>query len=211
MSPTELDARVLDLFLPVREVILEMNVSGYSLLVNYSVRGYQHFESTYPKEWQEEYDSRHYHVLDPALMWSMFHEGTRRWSETGIPDTRRVLNKAAKHGLAYGAIWCRKTGNKRTAMFAAREKREFSDIEINTINEEITPFFEAITPTKSLSNGEIEALNLYSKGSSLKEVAAQIGVTESAIKERIASAKRKLNCRSTAQLIRLATEQKILQ
>lgn len=210
MIPTELDKRVLDFFEPVRELIEEMNVSGYSLLVNYSVRGYQHFESTYPREWQDEYDSRHYHVLDPALMWSMFNEGTRRWSETGIPDTRRVMKKATKHGLNYGAIWCRKTGNKKTVLFAAKEKREFSDIEINLINEEITPFFEAITPTRTLSNGEIIALNLYSKGASFKEVAAEIGVTESAIKERIASAKRKLDCRSTAQLIRLATEQKLL-
>jgi DNA-binding CsgD family transcriptional regulator len=210
MSPTELDAKVLDLFQPVREVIEETNVSGYSLLVNYSVRGYQHFESTYPQEWQDEYDSRHYHVLDPALMWSMFNEGTRRWSETGIPDTRRVMKKAAKHGLGYGAIWCRKTGDKKTALFAAKQKREFTDSEIHLINAEITQFFEAITPNKTLSDGEIVALDLYSKGASFKEVAAEIGVSESAIKERIASAKRKLDCRSTAQLIRLATEQKLL-
>jgi len=211
MDPTELDVRVLNLFAPVRELIGELNVSGYSLLVNYSVRGYQHFESSYPQEWQDEYDRRNYHVLDPALMWSMFNEGSRRWSDTGIPDTRRVLKNAAKHGLVYGAIFSQKTGHKKTALFVAKEKREFSDSEISQIDEEVTPFFEAVTPTKVLSDGEIEALNLYSKGSSIREVAAKIGVTESAIKERVASAKRKLNCRSTAQLIRLATELKILK
>lgn len=55
-----------------------------------------------------------------------------------------------------------------------------------------------------LTDGQIEVLQLMTSGLSRKQIAHQLGVTESAIQSRLAAAKRRLGASNSAQAIRLA-------
>lgn len=206
----KLNVNILSNFEPVRSHLDTMDVFGYALLVNYSVLGYEHFHSTYPVEWQNEYDSRHYHVLDPVMIWALFREGVCRWSETGIPDTRGVHKKAARHGIRFGGTWSRKTGSKKSVLFVARSDREFEDEELARVEDEVAPFFDTVRPQNLLSDRELDALRLLADGATIVEIAETLNVGQSAVKERISSARKKLNCKNTAQLILRAAESGLL-
>ncbi|WP_171182012.1 autoinducer binding domain-containing protein [Ruegeria sp. HKCCD8929] len=197
-------------FRPMKELLNSLDVKWYTLLVNYSVRGYEHFDSTYPEDWQIEYDSKNYHVGDPALMWSMFKEGYIRWSEIKIPDIRGVWRRARAFDLNFGASFSHRSAGKRTVIYLAKPDREFSDKELIMVADEMERFVRHVAPGDLLTEREVDVLKLYTEGLSFREVGAELNITESAAKERIASAKRKLECKSTAHLIRKVIEEQLL-
>ncbi|MDP1578590.1 MAG: helix-turn-helix transcriptional regulator, partial [Cypionkella sp.] len=63
---------------------------------------------------------------------------------------------------------------------------------------------------KSLTNAEIEALKLQSEGLRLKQIAAQLGISESAVKARLNNVKRKLGARTQSQAASIAAARRIL-
>lgn len=60
------------------------------------------------------------------------------------------------------------------------------------------------TDAISLSEGQLEVLQLMSQGQSVKQIANDLGMTESAIKRRLGRARDRLNATTTAQCLALA-------
>ena len=197
-------------FEPVKHVIETLNIVGWSIVVNFNLRGYEHFASTYPDEWATEYVNGNYNVQDPTVVWASFRQGMCRWSETGIPDMMKVLRRAKVYDLNFGGIWSRKTGKKRTMLFVGKADREFNDEEMELISDAMNPFFTSVGPDHRLTDGEIDALKLLIVGASTADIANDLGITESAVKARVSSARSKLGCKTTPQMIYQVTSSGML-
>jgi LuxR family transcriptional regulator len=66
------------------------------------------------------------------------------------------------------------------------------------------------TPPDSLTGAQIDALRLIANGSRYAAAAAQLGISESALKARLKSARERLLARTTAEAIQRAIEYKLL-
>ena len=64
----------------------------------------------------------------------------------------------------------------------------------------------ALSPPTNLTEAELEALRMARGGMLLKEIAHQLGVSEGAIKQRLKSAKVKLDARNSTHAIAKATQ-----
>lgn len=198
-------------FAPYRADIEEIAISGYSILVNVNVRGYEYFESSYPPAWQDEYEKRRYYAFDPVLVWSLFSTGDKQWSEVPIPDLRRFMNSAKKHGLVYGAAFSRKTGANRSLLSVSRPDRELLPQEMMFLSGLATEFFESLEDGRGLSKGEIAVLQCLSEDKNVKEASEHLGISESAAKERLASARRKVGCKTNYQLVATALRKNLIR
>ncbi|SMR81315.1 LuxR family transcriptional regulator [Aliiroseovarius halocynthiae] len=194
----------------IRPEIEDLAPSGFSLLVNVSLRGYEHFECTYPISWQQEYEAKRYFVLDPILLWALFKTGDYRWSGVPIPDFRRFMRKAAEHGLKYGACFCRSSGHHHSLISVSRADREYTEMEMLRISEIATELFMKLSRGDLFTNAELQVLQCLAHDLNVKESAAKIGVSESAVKERLSTCRKKLGCRTNYHLVALAMKKNLI-
>jgi len=144
------------------------------------------------------------------VSWGFSEEGTRRWSEIPIPDPHDIWGQAAAFGLKYGVAVSHGPLSSRSIGGFARPDREFSDSEIQTIAEIVHLLHVETTPPDSLTDAQIDALRLIANGSRYAAAAAQLGISESALKARLKSARERLLARTTAEAIQRAIEYKLL-
>lgn len=163
--------------------------------------------NTMPQAWIDRYTRLGYLVHDPVIRWVYGNTGTIRWSAIDLSDPRGVLREAAEYGMRFGVAVCcpptQDTGQRSFATFA-RSDREFTDAEAGELHARVTALHIAATPPTTLTRGEIEALSMMRDGLLLKEIAGRLGVTEGAIKQRIRSAKEKLNAKTASQAVSCA-------
>lgn len=160
-----------------------------------------------PEAWVALYTQRGYMLYDPVVRWSYENSGAARWSEIPLPDPRNVLAQAALHGLRYGvAIACAPSGREGQRSFGsfARSDREYEDEEIEILQSKLLRLHEATAPPNNLTRAELEALSMVRDGLLLKEIANRLGVTEGAIKQRLKSAKLKLDAKTSSQAVSVA-------
>ena len=62
----------------------------------------------------------------------------------------------------------------------------------------------------SLTAAEIEALKMQASGMRLKQIAARLGISESAVKARLNNVKRKLGAKTQSQAASIAAARRIL-
>lgn len=163
--------------------------------------------NTMPQAWIDRYTRLGYLVHDPVIRWVYGNTGTIRWSAIDLADPRGVLREAAEYGMRFGLAVCcppaQEAGQRSFATFA-RSDREFSDAEASDLQARVAALHLAATPPTNLTRGEIEALSMMRDGLLLKEIAGRLGVTEGAIKQRIRSAKEKLNAKTASQAVSCA-------
>lgn len=160
-----------------------------------------------PEAWIDQYTQQGFMVHDPVMRWLYAHCGACRWSAIGLSDPRGVLALAAGHGLRFGvAIACAPTGAEGQRSFAsfAREDREFSDPEIAVLEAKLQRLHEAMAPPTNLTRAELEALRMVRDGMLLKEIAARLGISVGAVKQRLRNAKAKLGARTGSQAVSTA-------
>lgn len=162
--------------------------------------------NTYPDAWQEVYTAKLYGLRDPTLAWGLSHTGTRRWSEIGLPDPFGILHEAASHGLVYGMIASIGPMSSRTIAGAARGDREFSFDEMDHIHRIAQRMHDMSEPPAHLSRAQAEALACIAEGDRHAAAAARLGISESAFKARLTSARQKLMARTTAEAVQRAKE-----
>jgi LuxR family transcriptional regulator len=163
--------------------------------------------NTMPQAWIDRYTRRGYLVHDPAIRWVYGNTGAIRWSAIDLPDPRGVLREAAQYGMRFGvAVCCPPVADAGQRSFATfgRSDREFSDAEISELHDRVAALHIAATPPANLTRAELEALSMMRDGLLLKEIAGRLGVTEGAIKQRIRSAKEKLNAKTASQAVSCA-------
>lgn len=166
-----------------------------------------------PEPWVEFYTTHGLVVQDPALKWVYAHTGATRFSEMGLPDPHQVRAQAALFGLGYGAAVSVTTaadkGRRSYGQFF-RADRDFDAGELDRLLRFVTLLHTGREEEPSLTAAEIEALKLQAEGLRLKQIAARLGISESAVKARLNNVKRKLGARTQSQAASIAAARRIL-
>ncbi|MCB1356241.1 MAG: autoinducer binding domain-containing protein, partial [Maritimibacter sp.] len=160
--------------------------------------------------WTEIYTEKGYMLADPMVFWGFGNDGTVRWSDIDLPDPHGILAQAAEFGLKYGVAVALGPTSSRTIGGFAREDREFSDDEIAAIADIVRALHEASTPPEALTPAQRMALRLVARGNRYAEAAALLGISESALKARLRSARERLFVRTTAEAVQRAQEYNLL-
>jgi LuxR family transcriptional regulator len=168
------------------------------------------YYSRYPADWVAYYDANSYYLRDPLVFWGIGTAGTARWSEIPLPDPFNVLKKAAAHGMNFGVVSSYGPITSRSMAGICRSDREFSDEEMAQLAD-ITArlHIEARAPTE-LTKAQIEALQCIADGDRHTAAAAKLGISESAFKARLTSARLRLEARTTSEALRKAREYRLL-
>ncbi len=165
---------------------------------------------TYPQAWSDHYTREGYALRDPTIAWGFGSEGAARWSEFNIPDPFGILVQAANFGLKYGlTVSCGPISSRTIASFAS-DQREFTEDEIATIKVLVRRLHDMTQPPESLTKAQIEALRCIAAGDRHAAAAAKLGITESAFKARLMSARERLMARTTTEAIQRAKEYRLL-
>lgn len=165
---------------------------------------------TYDPRWTDHYTEQAYALRDPIIAWGFSTEGVTRWSEITIPDPFGIMQQAASYGLVYGASVACGPISSRTIAGAARSDREFTDPELRTLNEIVLRLHDMTEPPDSLTPAQIEALRCIAAGDRHAAAAAKLGISESALKARLTSARHKLLARTTAEALQRAKDYRLL-
>lgn len=188
----------------------ELAPKGYALGLHIRFASAQIMVQTYDPQWIEIYTSRGYMLCDPLVSWGFGTEGAVRWSELNYPDPHQVMEQAKAFGLNFGVAVSYGPTSSRSIGGFARPDREFTDSEIEAIADLVRILHRETTPPDRLSGPQLEALRLIAKGFRYSEAANRIGISESALKARLRTAREKLLCRTTAEAIQRALEAKLL-
>jgi LuxR family transcriptional regulator len=183
---------------------------GYGIGLHIRFAAPMFYRSTFPKAWQDVYNNNSYQLRDPLIFWGISTTGRTRWSEITLPDPFGVMDLAADYGLRYGVtVSCGKI-TSRTLVGLARDDREFTDAEIEQAAEITEMLHEIGAPADDLTPAMIEALRLVGEGHRHTAAAAMIGISESALKARLSSAREKLGAKTTAEALRMAREYRLI-
>lgn len=165
---------------------------------------------TWPQTWQDHYTENVYGLRDPMVAWAFTKKGYCRWSECPFPDPFNIVGQAAEHGLKHGATISCGPISSRTIVGIARDDREFHEEEMAEVEKLVIYLHEATEPPKSLTNAQKEALELIAQGYRHAEAAHRLGISESALKLRLSSARNRLLARTTAEAVQRAKDYKLI-
>lgn len=183
---------------------------GYALGLHIRFASAHIMVQTYDPVWIERYTSRGYMMCDPLVSWGFSTTGTERWSGLNHPDPHDILGQAAKFGLVYGVAVSHGPTSSRSIGGFARADREFTDVEIEKIRDTVVLLHEESTPPDDLTQAQRHALRMVASGHRYAEAAALLGISESALKARLKSARERLYARTTAEAIQRAQEYNLL-
>lgn len=165
---------------------------------------------TYSRDWIERYTAQAYAMRDPMTAWGFSTEGAARWSEIDIPDPFNIMEEAAQYGLKYGVQFACGPISSRTIAAIAREDREVSDTERAEAMGIIRRLHAMSEPPETLTPAQVAALRLVAVGDRHTAAAMKLGISESALKARLTSARQRLRARTTAEAIQRAKEIRLL-
>ncbi|MEM9795548.1 MAG: autoinducer binding domain-containing protein [Pseudomonadota bacterium] len=183
---------------------------GYSAGVHIRFASPLYLKSTYPQDWQDLYAANNYSLRDPLVFWGISKTGKTRWSNITLPDPFGVMDKAAQFGLVFGGVVSCGKITSRTIVGVARSDREFTDDEIDAVEEATLGLHDATEPPEDLTPAMVEALRLVGHGFRHTAAAAEIGISESALKARLSSARDRLGAKTTAEALKMAREYRLL-
>jgi LuxR family transcriptional regulator len=166
-----------------------------------------------PEAWIKFYTERGLVVHDPVMKWVYAHTGVVRWDGLGFDDPKGVLTHAGTYGLRFGAVanvtTPRDHGRRSYGNFA-RSDRPFTRVELDELLAIIRELHDNGAPPGTLTRAETEALRLQANGLRLKEICAELEISMSAVKARLANAKRKLGAQTPSQAASIARSRGVL-
>ena len=165
---------------------------------------------TYDDEWCKVYDANAFALRDPLVFWGLGVRGSTRWSNLKLPDPFNILGQAREYGLKFGAVISCGPISSRSIVGIARSDREFTDEEIHGASLIVDALHANAEPPTELTDAQIEALRLLAEGDRHTAAAAKLGISESAFKARLQSARLRLRARTTAQALKKAREYGLL-
>ncbi len=166
-----------------------------------------------PDPWIEYYTAHGLVVADPAMKWVYANSGVARMSELNLPDPQRVLPRAAHYGLEYGAVVSvhgPRDNGRRSFGFFFRDDRELLGGELKELEQILRDLHGSKDESRALTAAEVEALQMQSRGLRLKQVAGELGISESAVKARLNNVKRKLGAKTLAQAVSIASARRLI-
>ena len=166
-----------------------------------------------PENWVEFYTTHGLVVHDPAMKWVYGNIGVVRFSDIVLPDPHQVRARAAVFGLNHGAaisvMGANDRGRRSYGLFF-RDDRDFEKADLVALQTIMMQLHSGVDEERSLTAAEVEALKLQSQGLRLKQIAAQLGISESAVKARLNNVKRKLGAKTQSQAASIAAARRIL-
>ena len=201
-----LEKRLADLY----DELARLAPEGYTLGLHIRFASPLIYKSTYPADWVAYYNTNSYYLRDPLVFWGIGSAGTTRWSQIPLPDPFGVLKKAAAHGLLFGAVSSHGPVTSRSIVGVSRGDREFSDAELVTLSDLTVRLHIEAKPPSELTKAQIEALQCIANGDRHTAAAAKLGISESAFKARLTSARARLEARTTSEALRKAREYRLL-
>lgn len=166
-----------------------------------------------PETWVQFYTTHGLVVHDPAMKWVYSNVGSARFSDFAVPDPHQVRAHAAVFGLGHGAavsvLHSADKGRRSYGLFF-RDDRDFDEQEMSALQSILQSLHKGADAEPSLTAAEIEALKLQSSGMRLREIAAHLNISESAVKARLNNVKRKLGAKTQSQAASIAAARRIL-
>lgn len=169
------------------------------------------WKNTYPKAWMDEYHRENLFLCDPTVAWGITNQGWTRWSDIKIPDPFKVMDRAKDHGLIYGALMSVGPLRSRSLVGMASDEREFTDAEIIEAMRIVTEIHDAIGKRKPLQEIHRETLELFAWGYSYDEICVELNISRTALKSRLAGARKRLGANSNVDAVRLAAQQNLIR
>ena len=168
------------------------------------------YHSRYPAKWVEYYNNNSFYLRDPLVFWGIGTTGTSRWSDIPLPDPFGLLKKAATYGMKYGAVSSYGPITSRSMAGITSSAREFTIGEMEILADITARLHIAAKPPSELTKAQIEALQCIANGDRHSAAAAKLGISESALKARLNSARVRLEARTTSEAVRKAREYRML-
>jgi len=165
---------------------------------------------TWPTAWQDHYTNNVYGLRDPMVAWAFAKQGVCRWNECPIPDPFNIIKQAAEFGLRYGATISYGRISSRSIVGLARDDREFTLEELVKAQKLVEFMHNKAELPESLTGAQREALKLVATGHRYARAAEALGITESAFKLRLSSARTRLMAKTTAEAVQRAKDYKLL-
>lgn len=184
--------------------------AGYYLAFHIRFSSPLLFFHTYHPAWVQRYTEKGYVLRDPAVAWAFATSGATRWSDQKIPDPFGIFAEARNYGLRYGITISHGPLVSRTVANLARSDREFTDQEIEKLSTIIAELHRMCEPQTELTYAQLEALRCIADGMRHAAAANRLGISESALKLRLSSAREKLMARTTAEAIQRAKDTNLL-
>jgi LuxR family transcriptional regulator len=162
-----------------------------------------------PDSWVREYTVSGLGVHDPAMVWAHGNQGHIRMRDLVAKDGQGVLELAKYHGLNYGAAVCCNDSavdaGGRSFGFFFRSDRDYTTDELELLHAGLLSMHRAYDRPKNLTEAELATLGLVNNGLLMKEIASVLGVSVSAVKQRLFYARRKLIAKTGSQAAVRAT------
>jgi len=166
--------------------------------------------STYIESWSLHYSRNKFILADPTAVWALLNTGTCRWSEIDQPDPLGVLGEAAKYGYRYGVTCSTGPLESRTLGNYAREDRDFTDAEIEAIFDLVQRIHAAVERLPGPKSHQQEVLQLLEAGMTYDQICAELGLSRTAVVNRLKGARRALGVATNAEAIRIGLERGFL-
>lgn len=163
-----------------------------------------HLENCFPAAWREVYDRRSYYLRDPAIAWALAHDGMISWEALAARDPAGVIAEARAHGLTHGVVVATGTPEVRSICGLARADRPFTEAEGLRAISVLSRLHDGPPGATGLTGPQREALRLMAGGERHMRAAAILGISESALKARLKSARLALGARTTAEAVHAA-------
>lgn len=165
---------------------------------------------TYQQAWLDHYSEMGWAVQDPVVLWGLTQTGSIRWSDQGLADPADIFPAAAGFGLVFGASVALGPASSRSIASISRADREFSNAEIEAFNALVQHLHEITETPAKLTKAQIEALRCIADGDRFSSAAAKLGISESALKARLLSARTALMARTTTEAIQRAKDFRLI-
>jgi LuxR family transcriptional regulator len=188
-------------------LLQDLAPAGYYVAVRVGFAFPEFEANTLPLAWVHIYTRSSLMLYDPVIRWVYDNVGCTRWSDIELDDPRAVLGQASAHGLKFGGAVCvvdRSEPGVRTFGTFGRPDREFDHDELARIESHLRDLHRVEPLRAQLTDAEIEALAMMRDGLLTKEIAYELDISESAVKQRLRNAKTKLSAKTTLHAVTLA-------
>ena len=197
----------------MRQQITKISPAGFYVALRVGFSYPDEELNALPGNWVEFYTTHGLVVHDPAMKWVYGNTGAVKMSEIGLPDPHRVRERAAVFGLSHGAvisILAPSDRGRRSYGLFFRADRDFDDGDLRDLREIVLKLHSGGETELQLTVAEVQALKMQADGLRLKQIAAELGISESAVKARLNNAKRKLGAKTASQAASIAVARRML-
>ena len=132
--------------------------AGFALAFHVRLTTPSYLFQTYSQDWISYYSENGLVMSDPTVLWGFENDGIEKWSSLEKIDSAGMLAKAAEFGLGFGITWACGTGDSRSLGSFARNDREFTTEEAETLAASAMKIHELTVAMEPISDAELESI-----------------------------------------------------